>query len=148
MKSKLKIIIPIIIVGIVIIGILIIKKNNSNNGQETINNSNNSFTSFENNDIQEMNQANLLQIEINTENWKDYIEITDKEHNIYDDFGDLTKTLKYNEIVLKDNVHSGSMTLKFTPLERDIYGDEFVITIGKETVFDTMRAGFANTKTS
>lgn len=134
-KSKAKIIILIVVIVVIaIVGIVIIRNTNSNTNS---------------NDAQNISQEDLTQIDINTENWKDYIVLTDKEDNFYDDFGELAYTSKYTEIALKDTIYSGSMILKFTPLERNIHSSEIIITVDKDNAYTTdNKTAFINSDTS
>lgn len=147
-KSKLKIIIILLaIVIIAVMGIVIIKNISSNNVPKYANDLGDSLESIKK-DSDNTSQENLAQIDINTENWKNYIELNEKEDNFYDDFGDLQYTTKYTEIKLKDNVYSGEITLKFSPLERNIYNNEIIMTIDKDNAYNTNTISFTNSNNS
>lgn len=122
MEKKQAIIYAIILVivsGIVGIVSYNIGANNKNNSILKESNNNNSNK----NDVITLTQEQLAQytteLPITIDNWKDYIELEDKEEENKDAFGEITRIDKYTSLKIKDNIF-GYITIEYEITDKNL----------------------------
>lgn len=119
-QAIIYVIILVIVSGIVGIVSYNIGANNKNNSILKESNNNNNSNK---NDVITLTREQLAQytteLPITIDNWKDYIELEDKEEENKDAFGEITRIDKYTSLKIKDNI-CGYITIEYEITDKNL----------------------------
>lgn len=127
--NKKKVIIYIIIL-IVVSGIVGIISYNIGVNSKDINGSNSIVKERDNNNSNKDNEKKIVtqeqlaqyttELPITIDNWKNYIELEDKEEEQKDAFGEITRIEKYTSLKMKDNNVYGYITIEYEITDKNL----------------------------